>query len=833
MNIQNWRSDIKGKASKYIEGVRNTGVAKDVDCMDALMRFNSNVDYVVRESLTALDKAYALEYECDKQSMELSKRIKEYDVDIANIQSAIANAESNKDAEIHNLIIKAQQDAVRNAKVYTDEQLADVKAELDRLNAEKDNVTAPKTLEQVREELFNNVGSEGAVAKAAVDALSYFNSNYGEFQDSGDGKWSEAFSKIYTNAVNEAQQDTTKVIEATSKYRTAEDIHSYVATAYKRNPYAMVKLLLYMFALPIAQIKYQYSNPNIFKCIVTLIQDIATGYKRPQRIIATVFMVVEWYLLLTQHIGITIVTFVVLGTLIACFFVGRKKFSEQIREMALVYVSYEQQVGGIDETANAAYYKLLEEAKQEAMIKYANLANKYNAMLEENEQAMNNAKNSFDASKIDKSRLESEYRDRIADWHNQVTTIKEAQKAYLRDIEKLKETKAGRTNNKNEVIKETLNKIIGTAQGNNFKIDGHDFSLLEATADALAMVKTRSKRNVFGRTLTLTGYKLNNGEILSEELPPANFLISVQEVNLKQDYAVCSKFNEVFDIMQNILDTAAGFMQNRYSKSPEAQELVPYMNLNKIYKLRLAPYSMKCSLVIYDSRKDPNYVQTLSDLILNNMTKMIMYTTNNSLLRFHYIVPDPSAFYEFDPKTQASHEDAALLRQNKYYNLYSVEEKEKMYDEIQKQCREKLSDCAKEGVNDYITLMATKSIKGSSPKPVDFMFLWGSIGNIYSNKLIEILNYTGGSSQGGANSDSDNKAGVVPILFLDLAEIQGNGEEKADKQDVEKFEAIAKSININNFFAIMPNSNTGETNLTTTSRNGMLQIIEQAKRACQ
>lgn len=819
MKVNQWKGNESNYSKDYI-----SGEGKTLDTRDVYQSYNSAIDNVISQCYGMMSDAFKRLKDSEGRARVAAAEVEEVNRKLVAARSEIQVTGQGKEQRLAQLIAHKKNEAVESAAIFSDEMIERSTRRIEQAKAVMDNPQVSVTREAIKQEVLASKSEAGAVSNAAKSVLDSYNGLYTEFGSNGSGGWSREFYDNYQKVKAKVFEDPDEMMRVVGENYTRDKVLAKYSSSYRKSPYTVIKMLFYLFLLPIAMVKYKYNEKSITKCLSIIIKDIKFNNNRFARIATIIAWLIELRILLSSGTVVLVISALILVSLLGCFFLTKKKLKEQINEMIVIDACYEHMIGSIDAQVEEQYQAALNAAKADAVNKYNALVVSHNDMLDKNKAAREEALRNFDASKIDKSELEAEYAKMIQEMRERINSLEKKLEECRKAESDIKEQRQPLYTAYNDAKAKVQAMLSADDERNGFTIEGRQFCLAFAQTDALAILRTNNVKNAMGMIMSLTGRVIASAEASADaasDLPPVSIPIDIVPVTKEQVKAICSNrdwYDSVYEDLRAIMATVNKNIKNDLTASGVDTTNI---DMSEFYKFVTVNHGLRCSVVFYNSAEDRDSIRTITNLCIHNIIHPTVCTTDKRGLSFRIFAKDRTAFDAVDYSIGASIEQANSMSSNHFYEVYDNSDYEKIITELYNSGLNTAKEIGNIASN-IVEYRAKKMIGGSSPTRITYAIFVDDVDKFWSGNLRQLLNGTGGTQTGGHATVGENKYGVVPILFLDLAELMA---EKPDSSVINKYEEIANAIAFNNFFYIKSNTDS----LKKYDRKEVQAIIDSAR----
>ena len=820
MKVNNWRGNEGNCAQDYI----NCN-GRESNTQDIFQEYNSSIDAVIKKTYGTLATAYG-------KIVDVRKRVEGADTEIANLNNQLAKARSDiqmagqsKMANLNQLIERKRKEYIDGAVKYTDAQIAQAKHDMDKFQSDW-QATGPQINDhEIRERILASKGEAGAVSSTAKSVLDHYNCNYGEFNSrSSNGGWSVEFFNLYQKFKAETQGDSDVMMRVGGEDYTKQKVLDKFEGSYKKNPYSIFKILLYLICFPLAIVRYKYNEPNWLKCVLNIFNDIKLNNNRFKTVAMLGAWAFQWYSLFYLKWYYMAMYLVVVVTLTTCFILSKKKIHQIIKEMVEIDVCYEMMVGSIDAQVQAEIDAEKKRLTDQANAKWMSLRQKWESMVKENEAAIEQAKRTFDPNAIDNAELEADYRRMVADMQNRVRELENRIQSCKEQKAKLQEENRPLLVGYDEAKSKVRQQLSTDGEDLAFSINGKPFNFVFAQIDAQTILKSNSVINALGLPITLTGRLINSADAATEatsDLPPATIPINLTALEKEQVKVICAEYpwyENVYEELNTIMSSVDQEIKKALGSAANGDIKFDF---SRFYKFTLVEHGLRCAVVFFNSHDDINSRKTVADLCTHNIIHPTVCTTDKRGLSFRIFPNDRTSFDAMDYGLGASVEERNSMESSHFYEVYDANDRDKVVSDLYNNALTMSKEIGSSSRN-VVEYRAKKINGGSSPTRLTYAIFTDEVDRFWNDTLRSIMYGTGGTQSGGHDAAGENTYGIVPILFLDLAPLVAD---KPDSTSINKIEEVAKAAAVRNFFYIK----SGASTLTKYNRQDVLQLINRAR----
>lgn len=544
------------------------------------------------------------------------------------------------------------------------------------------------------------------------------------------------------------------------------------------------------------------------------------------------FIILMW-ILSTGYAGEFIFCFAVLYAMtIAIIKYSDNKLSDYVRKTIIRYMYYRDLFDNLRPTAEKKYQDIIAEEKQKMDDEITRLGNTIKEYKKKNEDAIERAEKEFNVDDIDFSDLEAAYNNKVAQIKKIIADYESKKSQVNNQIEDYRSREEKAASDYNNAYKEVLDFFeqgIEVKKTNGFDnklvgVESRKFVYHIAYLNLFSLLNNVYMENPL--TLTVNGSNLSDLQFKGDfnDLPPRTIPVKLTTIDLRKTLIDSFKCSEkVANDLIKIFMTASIDIENAIKKVCPQYESI-YMssdNLDKfdlrnVYFVNKVKHDNRCSLILYDSSKDKEYVKVISRFIYERLFKATYMTTNPKSARYHFVVQDRTYFDSGNIVllSRKGGESMETIRDMEASQIYTIVE-ESEFGNLLKQLRSKrmtefIDACADMSRNfdhqidtNIEYLIGTKS-RGSVPQCLDYLYVWLDSSKLRNSDLTTILKSTGGSKAEGEQNVVNNPYGVIPFIIMDKAELY---KEKPDRSVIEAMKEISSVISYNNFFQIEDNAN--------------------------
>lgn len=803
---------------------------------DTFEQYNSDVNYLFIESSTKLKDANRRHVEASKNLESVKEKYRQLDKCIDAAKQDLEKTVADKDGEVKSEIARIKEEFVSNYIVYSKKDIDELVDKYNELSRRYVRYKPDLTIEDIMNEL--EAMSEGD--KSKYRALSAIIDNVGSSYGGNvrtDGKFTHKFSTIYRSCQNEVSSD---ILESDGKTDlTDQQLMDEFAQTYNNGARGIKSKLLGFAFFPKSVFEYLCRRKVTMMEYVGGFKDIiknklifsVTGlsYAIP---LALWFIILMW-ILSTGYAGEFIFCFAVLYAMtIAIIKYSDNKLSDYVRKTIIRYMYYRDLFDNLRPTAEKKYQDIIAEEKQKMDDEITRLGNTIKEYKKKNEDAIERAEKEFNVDDIDFSDLEAAYNNKVAQIKKIIADYESKKSQVSNQIEDYRSREEKAASDYNNAYKEVLDFFeqgIEVKKTNGFDnklvgVESRKFVYHIAYLNLFSLLNNVYMENPL--TLTVNGSNLSDLQFKGDfnDLPPRTIPVKLTTIDLRKTLIDSFKCSEkVANDLIKIFMTASIDIENAIKKVCPQYESI-YMssdNLDKfdlrnVYFVNKVKHDNRCSLILYDSSKDKEYVKVISRFIYERLFKATYMTTNPKSARYHFVVQDRTYFDSGNIVllSRKGGESMETIRDMEASQIYTIVE-ESEFGNLLKQLRSKrmtefIDACADMSRNfdhqidtNIEYLIGTKS-RGSVPQCLDYLYVWLDSSKLRNSDLTTILKSTGGSKAEGEQNVVNNPYGVIPFIIMDKAELY---KEKPDRSVIEAMKEISSVISYNNFFQIEDNAN--------------------------
>jgi len=820
MKVVNWRGNEGNCAQDYING---TG--KDVSTDDMFKEYNKNINAVIRKVYGTMASAYGKIVDSKRKIDATDAEIESLSSQLAKARSDIQMAGANKNNNLQELIERKMKEYIEASKPYTEQQIEDAKSAANTAGAKCKDAGSSVDVNAIRERVMASKGATGAVAVAAKGIIDFYSQNYGEFPaDANSGGWTAEFYNMYEGVVAKVQEDPTVNERVFNEGYTQQGVLDKFERSYKKNPHKILKMLVYLLCFPIAIQRYKYREPSWMKAISNIISDIKNDNNRGAIIIQLCLWVLQWFALFYLKPVYICIFGVIVVTLAVAFYFSKKKIIDIVREMVEIDICCTGAIGSIDDQIREEVAAEVEREKASLVAEFNRLKAIYENMVNSNNKAIEDARNSFDPNNIDKGELESEYRKLITEMKTRVgeieNRIKLCQEHKNKLIEDNRPLLLGYEESKN-VIKRQLS---SDTEEDAFTVNGKPFNFVFGQLDAQSILKSTGVINSLGMPVTLSGRLANDAEVLGDiksDMPPATIPINLKPVSKEDIQKICSEYGWYENVYTEMCTIMAGVDQELRQAINKMGADTEGLDFSKFYKFTIVEHGLRCAVMFYNSKDDVNSRKTVADVCTHNIIHPTVCTTDMRGLSFRIFPNDRTSFDAMDYGLGASIEERNSMASNHFYEVYDASDRDKIVSELYSSALGMAKEIGSSSRN-IVEYRAKKMNGGSSPTRITYLIFTDDVERYWSDTLRSILYGTGGTQTGGHDASGENTYGIVPILFLDLAPLLV---EKPDTSAINRIEEVSKAIAVKNFFYV----GSGAESIKKFDRKEVQTLVDKAR----
>lgn len=803
---------------------------------DTFEQYNSDVNYLFIESSTKLKDANRRHVEASKNLESVKEKYRQLDKCIDAAKQDLEKTVADKDGEVKSEIARIRDEFVSNSIVYSKKDIDELVDKYNELSRRYVRYKPDFTVEDIMNELAAMSEEDKSKYKALSAIIDNVGSSYGGNVRT-DGKFTHKFSTIYRSCQNEV---SSAILESDGKTDlTDQQLMDEFAQTYNNGARGIKSKLLGFVFFPKSVFEYLCRRKVTMMEYVGGFKDIiknklifsVTGlsYAIP---LALWFIILIW-ILSTGDAGEFIFCFAVLYAMtIAIIKYSDNKLSDYVRKTIIRYMYYRGLFDNLRPTAEKKYQDIIAEEKQKMDDEITRLGNTIKEYKKKNEDAIERAEKEFNVDDIDFSDLEAAYNNKVAQIKKIIADYESKKSQVSNQIEDYRSREEKAASDYNNAYKEVLDFFeqgIEVKKTNGFdnklvEVESRKFVYHIAYLNLFSLLNNVYMENPL--TLTVNGSNLSDLQFKGDfnDLPPRTIPVKLTTIDLRKTLIDSFKCSEkVANDLIKIFMTASIDIENAIKKVCPQYESI-YMssdNLDKfdlrnVYFVNKVKHDNRCSLILYDSSKDKEYVKVISRFIYERLFKATYMTTNPKSARYHFVVQDRTYFDSGNIVllSRKGGESMETIRDMEASQIYTIVE-ESEFGNLLKQLRSKrmtefIDACADMSRNfdhqidtNIEYLIGTKS-RGSVPQCLDYLYVWLDSSKLLNSDLTTILKSTGGSKAEGEQSVVNNPYGVIPFIIMDKAELY---KEKPDRSVIEAMKEISSVISYNNFFQIEDNAN--------------------------
>lgn len=803
---------------------------------DTFEQYNSDVNYLFIESSTKLKDANRRHVEASKNLESVKEKYRQLDKCIDAAKQDLEKTVADKDGEVKSEIARIRDEFVSNSIVYSKKDIDELVDKYNELSRRYVRYKPDFTVEDIMNELAAMSEEDKSKYKALSAIIDNVGSSYGGNVRT-DGKFTHKFSTIYRSCQNEV---SSAILESDGKTDlTDQQLMDEFAQTYNNGARGIKSKLMGFVFFPKSVFEYLCRRKVTMMEYVGCFKDIiknklifsVTGlsYAIP---LALWFIILIW-ILSTGDAGEFIFCFAVLYAMtIAIIKYSDNKLSDYVRKTIIRYMYYRGLFDNLRPTAEKKYQDIIAEEKQKMDDEITRLGNTIKEYKKKNEDAIERAEKEFNVDDIDFSDLEAAYNNKVAQIKKIIADYESKKSQVSNQIEDYRSREEKAASDYNNAYKEVLDFFeqgIEVKKTNGFdnklvEVESRKFVYHIAYLNLFSLLNNVYMENPL--TLTVNGSNLSDLQFKGDfnDLPPRTIPVKLTTIDLRKTLIDSFKCSEkVANDLIKIFMTASIDIENAIKKVCPQYESI-YMssdNLDKfdlrnVYFVNKVKHDNRCSLILYDSSKDKEYVKVISRFIYERLFKATYMTTNPKSARYHFVVQDRTYFDSGNIVllSRKGGESMETIRDMEASQIYTIVE-ESEFGNLLKQLRSKrmtefIDACADMSRNfdhqidtNIEYLIGTKS-RGSVPQCLDYLYVWLDSSKLLNSDLTTILKSTGGSKAEGEQSVVNNPYGVIPFIIMDKAELY---KEKPDRSVIEAMKEISSVISYNNFFQIEDNAN--------------------------
>ena len=815
MKVLNWRGKEHDYAKDYVNGGNN-----NKDTLDVFKEYNRFTDKVIKSCYGTLALSYDRIAEVQSKMKSADDEIDNLNAKLKKVKDEMQMAGHNKNANLNEIIENKKLEFIKNSAVHSELDISSARANADNEYSKYENVGNLIDMEEIRRKVLEDTGSAGEVSLATKGAIDFYGRTYGEFDNQNNG-WSSEFTDLYRGIVSSVKADGTVMDRVSAEMYTKKSILNKLHNSYKKNPYVLLKILLYMVCFPVAFYKYKYSEKSVLKCITCIVSDIKNN--NGTYLYATFIMLwlAQWIIIASGHKPIKLIVFSILCLIVYLIFnISKKKITQVVREFVEIEYCYGSVISSMDKMIEDEFNKRKEELSGDILKSYKYWNDMYDKMVAENEEAARRAEQMFDPNSIDKKDLERDHANLISSLRNQLISIENSIESCKMNKAKMMEENREYIQ-KYQVAKDEVRKHLSADNNNDaFDIDGSKYNFIFGQLDAQVILTSTKVINPIGMPTSLTGKIVNSVEEYSDvksDLPPVTIPIKLREVSKSDLKNICSAYNWYEAVYSELVSIMADVNKDviRVIGNQDAN-----IDFSKFYKFDVLEHGLRCAVMFYNSKEDVNSHRTVANVCTHNIIHPAICTTDMRGLSFRIFPKDRTSFDSMDYSLGASIEERNSMISNHFYEVYDSSDRDKVLSELYSNSLALAKEIGSNSKN-IIEYRAKKINGGSSPTRVTYLIFTDDVSKYWTDTLRSILYGTGGTQTGGHDVYGENTYGIVPILFIDLAPLY---EEKPDTTIADTISNIAMSIPMDNFFYV----GSGAETLRKYNRNEVLRIVEQS-----
>lgn len=803
---------------------------------DTFEQYNSDVNYLFIESSTKLKDANRRHVEASKNLESVKEKYRQLDKCIDAAKQDLEKTVADKDGEVKSEIARIRDEFVSNSIVYSKKDIDELVDKYNELSRRYVRYKPDFTVEDIMNELAAMSEEDKSKYKALSAIIDNVGSSYGGNVRT-DGKFTHKFSTIYRSCQNEV---SSAILESDGKTDlTDQQLMDEFAQTYNNGARGIKSKLMGFVFFPKSVFEYLCRRKVTMMEYVGGFKDIiknklifsVTGlsYAIP---LALWFIILIW-ILSTGNASEFIFCFAVLYAItIAIIKYSDNKLSDYVRKTIIRYMYYRGLFDNLRPTAEKKYQDIIAEEKQKMDDEITRLGNTIKEYKKKNEDAIERAEKEFNVDDIDFSDLEAAYNNKVAQIKKIIADYESKKSQVSNQIEDYRSREEKAASDYNNAYKEVLDFFeqgIEVKKTNGFdnklvEVESRKFVYHIAYLNLFSLLNNVYMENPL--TLTVNGSNLSDLQFKGDfnDLPPRTIPVKLTTIDLRKTLIDSFKCSEkVANDLIKIFMTASIDIENAIKKVCPQYESI-YMssdNLDKfdlrnVYFVNKVKHDNRCSLILYDSSKDKEYVKVISRFIYERLFKATYMTTNPKSARYHFVVQDRTYFDSGNIVllSRKGGESMETIRDMEASQIYTIVE-ESEFGNLLKQLRSKrmtefIDACADMSRNfdhqidtNIEYLIGTKS-RGSVPQCLDYLYVWLDSSKLLNSDLTTILKSTGGSKAEGEQSVVNNPYGVIPFIIMDKAELY---KEKPDRSVIEAMKEISSVISYNNFFQIEDNAN--------------------------
>lgn len=803
---------------------------------DTFEQYNSDVNYLFIESSTKLKDANRRHVEASKNLESVKEKYRQLDKCIDAAKQDLEKTVADKDGEVKSEIARIRDEFVSNSIVYSKKDIDELVDKYNELSRRYVRYKPDFTIEDIMNELAAMSEGDKSKYKTLSAIIDNVGSSYGGSIRT-DGKFTHKFSTIYRSCQNEVSSD---ILESDGKTDlTDQQLMDEFAQTYNNGARGIKSKLLGFAFFPKSVFEYLCRRKVTMMEYVGGFKDIlknklifsVTGlsYAIP---LSLWFIILVW-ILSTGDAGEFIFCFAVLYAMtVAIIKYSDNKLSDYVRKTIIRYMYYRNLFDNLRPTAEKKYQDIIAEEKQKMDDEITRLGNTIKEYKKKNEDAIERAEKEFNVDDIDFSDLEAAYNNKVAQIKKIIADYESKKSQVSNQIEDYRSREEKAASDYNNAYKEVLDFFeqgIEVKKTNGFDnklvgVESRKFVYHIAYLNLFSLLNNVYMENPL--TLTVNGSNLSDLQFKGDfnDLPPRTIPVKLTTIDLRKTLIDSFKCSEkVANDLIKIFMTASIDIENAINKVCPQYESI-YMssdNLDKfdlrnVYFVNKVKHDNRCSLILYDSSKDKEYVKVISRFIYERLFKATYMTTNPKSARYHFVVQDRTYFDSGNIVllSRKGGESMETIRDMEASQIYTIVE-ESEFGNLLKQLRSKrmtefIDACADMSRNfdhqidtNIEYLIGTKS-RGSVPQCLDYLYVWLDSSKLRNSDLTTILKSTGGSKAEGEQNVVNNPYGVIPFIIMDKAELY---KEKPDRSVIEAMKEISSVISYNNFFQIEDNAN--------------------------
>lgn len=840
--------------------MRITSVHKDMvqkissEYKDTFEQYNDDVNYLITASAKKLSDAYRKQLDASRNLEAMQEQLRQSNSAVDAAKASLTKLTSDKDGQMRSEAERLRKEYIENAKVYDEEQLKEIERQLNEQRRSYENYVPNKSIKDFIDENKRIYDSNGDSKRydALYIIVDNIGTSYGETVRT-DGKFTHKFSQIYRNCQNMAANE--QFLEDSGRTDlTPEELMDEYAQSYNNSARSlkqkMIDIVLFPKAVASRLTKKNYTMREYVRNLKTAIVEKDFKSKQGLAFIAPMilWLVLVVFILCSGEVESIVLIALILGLITSAVIrYSDKIVIDYVRKTILRFMYYKRIFDSIKKEAQEQYNKYIAEKKNIIKGNIGKLETTLARCRQENEVAMANAAKSFNPKDIDFSELEANYNKAIENRKKQIADLEDKRSQINLKVEDCRNREKDAISDYNNEYSEVLDffeKGIEVPTTNGFSnkeigVESRIFVYHFAYMNIYSMLNNFYINNPFGTIINgsdLSDLKFDGG---FNDLPPKNVPVKMSMFDVKN--ALLKKnlkekvVNDIIKIiMKAAMDLESGIKQRnpQYESTFVTADNLDKFDLKNICKVNNVRHDNRCTLILYNSNNDKEYVKVISKFIYERLFKATYMTTNPRSARYHFVVQDRTYFDTGNIVllSRKGGESMEVIRDMEANQIYDIIE-ESEFSNLLKQLRAKrmpefIDACADMSRNfDYQIntnveyLIGTKS-RGSVPQCLDYLYIWLEPNKLKNTDLTTILKSTGGSKSDGEKNVVDNPYGVIPFIIMDMAELD---KEKPDKGVLESMREIANVISYNNFFIIEDNA----TKLLKTDRNELINKLSE------